>query len=358
MTPLIRVLLNKNFSVTAAQIEALNDAQAGADVPYEVWASHSDPASGMLVATPHTLLEPAGLLGDEYAKWLLTACQAHSITLLWAGKERELLADWRERFAAAGVQMVVAGTRAVQEELEDKAAFLHGWDTDILPVPRWRPFSTPTELETAYSELSGQGRRLCVKPAKGIYASGFRILEETPSLDGFLGGSLYTMSVAAARELFGAPQFPTMLLIEVLEGAERSVDCVAWEGRLIRAVVRRKLGLGQVIEDRPDLVEAASRIAKMYGLSGIFNFQTKDQGGTANMLEINARASGGLRYSMAAGVNFLQLGLDAATGRLDWENLPKPRSGFQVFEDKTVRVVEGLPDLPGLSSRRESGGSR
>ncbi|MDO4263493.1 MAG: ATP-grasp domain-containing protein, partial [Deinococcus sp.] len=263
--------------------------------------------------------------------------------VLWAGKEREVLADWQERFAAAGITLVVAASRAVQDRLEDKAAFLADWDEQILPVPRWQAFGTPAEFEAAYAALPRPGVRLCIKPARGIYASGFRVLEETPDLSGFLAGSLYTMSVAAAREMFSAPAFPTMLLMEVLEGAERSVDCVAWRGRLIRAVVRRKFGAGQVIEDRPDLVEAARQVAGRYQLSGIFNFQTKDQAGVAHMLEINARASGGLRYSMASGVNFLRLGLDAASGRLDWDALPEVRTGFQVFEDKAVRVVPGLP---------------
>ncbi|RTR26848.1 ATP-grasp domain-containing protein [Deinococcus radiophilus] len=359
MTSPTRVLLNKNFSVTAAQMTALMGAQAAAgdaDAPYELWASHSDPANGMLAAASHTLLEPAGLLGDAYADWLLDACVQRGIGVLWAGKEREWLADHQGRFAAQGVQLVVPAERHIQEKLDHKDAFLEDWDPQILPIPRWQRFTTPQEFGAAYAALQGSRRRLCIKPAQGIYASGFRILEDPPSLDGFLGGSLYTMSLAAARELFSAPQFPPMLLMEVLEGPERSVDCVAWEGRLIRAVVRRKFGVGQVIEDRPDLTEAARRIAERYGLSGIFNFQTKDQAGAANMLEINARASGGLRYSMAAGVDFLRLGLDAATGRLDWDALPTVQTGFQVYEDKAVRVVPGLPAWAEAGLHTPSGG--
>lgn len=365
-----RVLLNKNFSVTAAQIAAVRAEQGaegqGTAAPYELWASHSDPASGMLAAAHHALAEPYGLSGEAYAEWLLETCVSRGIDVLWAGKERERLANWQARFADAGVQLVVPASAKVQALLDDKAAFLASWETDILPIPRWEAFDTPQGFEQALARLQDTGgalKRLCIKPARGIYASGFRILEDTPNLDGFLGGSLYTMSLAAARELLSAPSFPPMLLMQVLEGPERSIDCVAWQGRLARAVVRRKYGVGQVIEDRPDLVEAAQRIAKTYNLSGIFNFQTKDdqikgdgaENGQANMLEINARASGGLRYSQAAGINFLRLGLDAATGRLDWNNLPPVRTGFQVYEEKQVRVVEGLPIQRQPRRTRESG---
>lgn len=335
----MNVLFTKNFSVTAAQLHALKGTR------YAVWASHTDPGHGMLAAADHTFLEPRGLLGDDYAAWLLDACVRHGIGLVVPGKERERLAGWQGRFAEAGVTLITPATEAIQRHLERKDEFLRGWDTDILPIPRWATFDSLASFDEAAATLRQPGVRLCVKPARGIYASGFRVLMDTPDLKSFLGGELYQMSHAAARELFAAGELPTMLLMHTLEGAERSVDCVAWQGELLRAVVRRKGGEGQQIEDRPDLVEAARRISAHYGLSGIFNFQTKDgpdregRNRTPNMLEINARASGGLRYSLAAGVNFPLLLLDAATGVLDRAALPPVQTGLRVAEDKVARIV-------------------
>ncbi|MFC6619389.1 ATP-grasp domain-containing protein [Deinococcus radiophilus] len=154
------------------------------------------------------------------------------------------------------------------------------------------------------------------------------------------------MSLAAARELFSAPQFPPMLLMEVLEGPERSVDCVAWEGRLIRAVVRRKFGVGQVIEDRPDLTEAARRIAERYGLSGIFNFQTKDQAGAANMLEINARASGACATPWPLGSIFCGWDWTPPPAALTGTPCPRYRLGFRSMRTRPCGWCRGCP--PGL----------
>ncbi|CAM3420683.1 ATP-grasp domain-containing protein [Deinococcus saxicola] len=335
----MNVLFTKNFSVTAAQLHALKGSR------YAVWASHTDPGHGMLAAAEHTFVEPRGLLGDDYAAWLLDACVRHGTELVIPGKERERLASWQERFAAAGVTLITPASEATQRHLERKDEFLRDWDTDILPVPRWTTFDSLASFDDAAATLREPGVRLCVKPARGIYASGFRVLMDTPDLKSFLGGELYQMSHAAARELFAAGELPTMLLMHTLEGAERSVDCVAWQGELLRAVVRRKGGEGQQIEDRPDLLEAAHQITARYGLSGIFNFQTKDgpdadgRNRTPNMLEINARASGGLRYSMAAGVNFPLLLLDAATGVLDRASMPPVQTGLRVAEDKVARVI-------------------
>ncbi|QFP77620.1 ATP-grasp domain-containing protein [Deinococcus sp. AJ005] len=335
----MNVLFTKNFSVTAAQLHALKGSR------YAVWASHTDPGHGMLAAADHTFLEPRGLLGDDYAAWLLDACVRHGIDLVIPGKERERLASWQESFAAAGVTLITPALETTQRHLERKDEFLRDWHTDVLPIPRWTTFDSLASFDDAAATLREPGVRLCVKPARGIYASGFRVLMDTPDLKSFLGGELYQMSHAAARELFASGELPTMLLMHTLEGAERSVDCVAWQGELLRAVVRRKGGEGQQIEDRPDLVEAARQITARYGLSGIFNFQTKDgpdadgRNRTPNMLEINARASGGLRYSMAAGVNFPLLLLDAATGVLDRTAIPPVQTGLRVAEDKVARVI-------------------
>ncbi|MFC6592767.1 phosphoribosyltransferase domain-containing protein [Deinococcus lacus] len=333
-SPLTDVLFNKSLSVTAAIVQAMRP-------PYRVWTSHSDPASGQYAASQHQILEPKGLQGDAYAEWLLQACAERGIRFLVAGKERERLADWKARFAEQGLTVITAASRETQHHLEDKAAFLGGWNTDILPLPRWTVFRTLAEFESGVAELQAgaPGTRLCLKPARGIFASGFRILGG-PDLRRFLAGDLYNMTYAAARELFGSAEqpFAPMLLMHTLEGAERSVDCVAWEGKLLAAVVRRKDGGLQEIEDRPDLLAAAQRLTETYQLSGIFNFQTKDDAaGRANMLEINARPSGGLRFSMAAGVNFGQMLLDAATGRPG--ESPEIRTGLQVMEDKVVRTA-------------------
>lgn len=334
------VLFNKNFSITAAQIQALRGSR------YTAWASHSDPTQAMMAAAEHSFLEPKGLLGKAYGQWLLKACLEHDIDIVIAGKERGVLANMQADFKSNGIQMIAASHANIQRHLERKDEFLLDWDSRILPIPEWASFDSLAGFDTAVALLKQEGTRLCMKPSRGIYASGFRVLVDKPDLKTFLDGELYHMSYQAARELLAGEQLPIMLLMHTLEGDERSIDCVAWQGRLIRAVVRRKdpnqIGEQQQIEERPDLQRAAKQIAEKYQLSGVFNFQTKDDcigpEGIPHMLEINARASGGLRYSMAAGVNFPLLLLDAATDHLNWTQLPSVQTGLRVAQDKGVRV--------------------
>ena len=315
-TALPKVLFTKNFSVTSAQLAALEGA------PYEVWASHTDPGHGMLAAAPHTFSGTAWPAGRRLRRVAAVGLHGARHQLVVPGKERERLGHWQPRLSEAGITLIIPADEATQRHLERKDEFLRIGTRLFCPFRAGRPSIPPTALTRA-AALANPACALCLKPARGIYASGFRVLMERPDLNSFLKGELYQMSVAAAREMFAGRTLPTMLLMHTLEGAERSIDCVAWQGRLIRAVVRRKGEHGQRLEDRPDLVAAAAKIAPTYQLSGIFNFQTKDDGlRVPHMLEINARASGGLRYSMAAGINFPRLLLDAATGTLDWEALP------------------------------------
>jgi hypothetical protein len=343
------IYFNKNFSVTSAQIEAVK-----LEGRFSTLASHSDPASVMLRAADRQVTEPRGLLGTAYVDWLLDTVKRERPGVFVVGKEAGAVAERRGEFVDLGVQPLTVADAATLRHLDRKDEFLSAWDTSVLPLPAWTTFHDLASFEAGVSELRAHPdflpgvTRLCVKPARGIYAAGFRVLTEGRDLGSFLKGELYQMSYAEARRLFVQPEqegsvLPTMLLMHTLEGAERSVDCVAWNGRLAVAVVRRKLPDGgpQLIEDRPDLLTAARQIASRYGLSGIFNFQTKDHqlpdgARLPNMLEINARASGGLRYSMAAGINFASLAARLALGELPPADATRPRTGLRVAEVKTA----------------------
>ena len=309
----------------------------------------------MMLAADRKVQEPRGLLGDAYVDWLLGTVQRERPDVFIVGKEAWAVAERRSEFGALGVQALTVADAPTLRHLDRKDEFLRAWDTDVLPIPAWTTFHDLATFEAGLAELEehpafGPGvTRLCVKPARGIYAAGFRVLTDGRDLGSFLKGELYQMSYGEARRLFAQTEttLPTMLLMHTLEGAERSIDCVAWQGELAAAVVRRKLPSGgpQLIEDRPDLLRAARQIAHTYRLSGIFNFQTKDHRlpddtRQPNMLEINARASGGLRYSMAAGINFASVAAGLALGELKAEDAPRPRTGIRVAEVKAALVLE------------------
>ena len=329
----MRTYFNKNLTGTAAQIRALQFSG------HEIVVSHTDEGNAMLDAARRCgmthFTEPRFLPQEAYLEYLDVVLREHQIEAFIPGKFVEAIIGQLRRFP----QAIAPGTPEILQQLNDKVAFMQTWPGEILPLAPWVHFRTLAEFDAGREALRHSGVRLCMKPAQGIYASGFRMLNDTPKIDTFLSGELYEMSTQAARELIAAAgdTWPDYLLMHTLEGAERSIDCAALDGRLLGAVVRRKEEHEQHIELRPDLVQAAQEIAEHYRLSGIFNFQTRDDSqGRAHILEINTRASGGIRISLASGVNLPALLLDALSG-VQRPQVVTPTAGTRIKEDKVAR---------------------
>jgi hypothetical protein len=182
------VYFNKNFSVTTAQLEALRNGGR-----FRTLASHTDPQHPMMLTADDAVLEQKYLGGKAYLQVLLEICERHGVAVFLVGKEREFLADHIADFAAVGTQLVVPASRVTQDLLEAKDEFLRGVP-NILPIPAWCTFNDLASFKTGVEQLKSDpafvpGKtRLCVKPAKGIYASGFRVLLEKPNLRSFLSG--------------------------------------------------------------------------------------------------------------------------------------------------------------------------
>ena len=120
------IYFNKNFSVTSAQIEAVN-----LEGRFATLASHSDPENTMMLAANRTLQEPRGLLGDAYVDWLLGTVQRERPDVFIVGKEAGAVAARRAEFGALGVQALTVADAPTLRHLDRKDEFLRGWDTNL-----------------------------------------------------------------------------------------------------------------------------------------------------------------------------------------------------------------------------------
>jgi predicted ATP-grasp superfamily ATP-dependent carboligase len=142
--------------------------------------------------------------------------------------------------------------------------------------------------------------------------------------------------------MMGERRFPTVMLMQFLEGAERSVDCLAYHGQLIGGVIRKKSpvpGSAQVIENNPGLMRQVGELVRLLGLNGMFNVQFRDSGTRQYLLEINTRLSGRSFYATLAGFNIPYLAAELFSGRKAADEL--------IFEIKTGgrigNVSTGVP---------------
>jgi hypothetical protein len=221
--------------------------------------------------------------------------------------------------------------------IHDKALFYAAADLPGAPVAEFRPFETLAQFDAAYAELRPRHAQLCVKPSRSVFGLGFSVLDEQRSSAALLiAGAQYHIGLDDFRRGLGElGECRTMLLMEYLDGHEYSVDCVGDQGRLVCAVARKKpmtAGRGQLIDMRQDIIDATARLARSYGLNGLFNVQFREGGGKLRLLEINPRMSGGIGMACVAGPNLPWIALKGFADGFDQVEVPPVRDGIRVAE--------------------------
>ena len=302
-----------------------------------VIASHTDPEAPILQASDRAFAEPPrGIESEAYVQWALDVCHAHGVNLFVPSRQAFALAEAREVFADLGVYVQVPSVQ-VQTTLTHKDALYRELGGQGIALPEYRVVNSVAQFDEAYSDLHQRHPRLCIKPTVGIFGSGFRVLnEDIDDYEELLRSECTHMSLRAYREALLHARRPfELILMQSLEGVERSVDCLAVGGRLIAAVSRRKEGRRQVLETAGATIDAAEALVARYALDGIVNVQFKDAAGVAHLLEINARAAGGLLYSCASGLNFPYWSAALALGLAREDEIPAP------WPDMAVLPVSG-----------------
>jgi len=338
----MRVWFNRTFSSVYTALRLIREA----DTDGRFTLVHSNPnrhtPAARIVDEFHG--EPTGLNPQAYVDWCLEFCRSQRIDIFVPGREATTLSAEHARFEAIGTRVLSAASHAQLQRIHDKAAFYAETRLDQAPVAEFRPFENLAGFDAAWGELRPRHAKLCIKPAKGIYGIGFAVVDEARSSAALLmqGVEYHIGYHDLRRGLAELGEFRTMLLMEFLDGHEYSVDCVGDQGRLVAAVARRKLpgaGNGQLIDMRPEIIEATSTLARTHGLNGIFNVQFREAAGRPRLLEINPRMSGGIGMACAAGPNLPWIALAGFADGFDTVTVPEVRSGMRVIEMPSASVL-------------------
>lgn len=331
----MRVWYNRTFSSVYAAIGLIREADtAGRFTIIHSNANRHTPAARL---AHEFYSEPTGLEAAAYVDWCVEFCREHRIDIFVPGREATVLAGQHARFEAVGTRVLSAASVQKLQLIHDKAGFYAETELPQAPVAEFRRFGNIEQFDAAWAELRPRHAKLCIKPSRGIYGIGFAVVdEERSSAALLLAGIEYHIGYQDLRRgLAELGEFRTMLLMEYLDGHEYSVDCVGDQGRLVAAVARRKLpqaGSGQLIDMRPEIVEASTKLAADYGLNGVFNVQFREAGGKPRLLEINPRMSGGIAMACAAGPNLPWIALKGFADGFDTVEVAPVRNGMRVAE--------------------------
>lgn len=331
----MRVWYNRTFSSVYTALRLIREADTeGRFTLIHSNANRHTPAARIAHAFHG---EPTGLAPDAYVDWCVDFCRTHRIDIFVPGREATTLAAHHARFEALGTRVLSAATPQKLQLVHDKAGFYAETHLPQAPVAEFRRFENLAAFDAAWAELRPRHAKLCIKPSRGIYGIGFAVVDEERSSAALLmAGVEYHIGYQDLRRgLAELGEFRTMLLMEFLDGHEYSVDCVGDRGRLVAAVARRKLagaGSGQLIDMRPEIIEATTRLTADYGLNGVFNVQFREAAGKPRLLEINPRMSGGIGMACAAGPNLPWIALKGFADGFDTVAVPPVANGMRVIE--------------------------
>ena len=340
----MRVWFNKAFSSLHSVLESIR----GGDVTgeFDLVCSHDHPRFTGFQSAHHHALEPANRHGDEYLSFCLDFCKQEGIEVFFPGREAVLLAENATRFESLGVRLISTASPDNLRTIHDKLEFYSNSAECCVPPAEFCAFDSLPAFDAAYADLRSRHPVLCVKPAKGVFGIGFRIIDEHRlGLDLLLTGHMHHIPLHDFRRLLDEADFiPSLLLMEYLDGVEYSADCVGDGNQLVALVQRRKPldGLyGQDIVDLPAIRAACAELASHYGLLGLFNVQFREGRGGLRLLEVNPRFSGGIGMSCANGVNLPYLAVRGAIHGFAGQGLAVSAAvGSRVAEIPRAHCVE------------------
>lgn len=295
---------------------------------------------------------------DDFIPRVLQIAKEESIDILIPCVTRELLkfSESRELFENEGICVGVLTPESL-EVSNDKGKLLSAMRNAGMRVPEFYVADSWGEIDEGIRKIGYPKAGFCIKAVTGNGSRGVRLVDPFVSKSRLFfdekPNGMYT-SINDLRELFsGMQSFPKqMMVMELLNGDEYSVDIVARNGQTLAAVARKGLSVvssnqtSSVVVDRDDLISQCGEVVNLLDLSGNIGFDIKcDDNGTPYIIEINPRFTGGIVTCLAAGANMPWLGIKS------WLNMPveqpKLRYGVRMqrfwnerFYDENDNLIE------------------
>ncbi|NOU99651.1 ATP-grasp domain-containing protein [Paenibacillus planticolens] len=335
-----KVWFNRWFSVAYHYMNSIRNNEDGRQ--FKMYATHPDRSHMALQAADFADTEPV-LNDDDYVEFALDFCKKHGIDVFIPRLHMYAIAKHVEEFEKAGTKVTVCRDLALLENLLEKQKFYEAIrDKNILAIPDYHVVNTAEQFMNAYDALTQAGHQVCMKPTNAEGGMGFRIISNERNALQDLFGTVtpYLSKDQAYQALSTVDRFNDLMVMELLGGHEYSIDCLATaSGELLAAVPRRKAdGRLRLLEEVPELIEIAHRIAAAYRIPFNYNIQVKYNQGVPKLLEINPRMSGGLHVTCLSGINFPYLAVKSILG--EHVGIQEPKYGLLASHIEKYMIMD------------------
>jgi len=252
----------------------------------------SERAIGRFLCDAFAIVPPGA--DPEFGPAVLELCRRERVDAVLPQSSHDLagLAAARDEFE---IPVLVSSPETIRRA-NDKAACYGLLDEIGVRAPAWRRVTGRDAFAAAAGELGYPGRPVCFKPVYGSGSRGFRVLDATLDRAHQLlrerPGQL-AMRLEEVGELLPAAGGEELLVMELAQGAERTVDGIASGGRIAlghaktREAVRAGLAMFFQTLDDPPLMEDAGKIVAALAIEHFFNIQLVGD----CVIEVNPRIS-------------------------------------------------------------------
>ncbi|RFU69039.1 carbamoyl-phosphate synthase large subunit [Peribacillus saganii] len=323
-----RIWFNRWFSTAYHFMEAINNNPDGFE--FEIYGTHPIKDTVYFEICDYYEVEPV-LEGAEYIEYCLDFCRRHLIDVFVPYHYALEISEDLARFTEIGTRVLVCEDFGLMDTMSHKGKLYESFQENDLSsfVPDYRIVRNAGEFQEAYRMIMNKGKKVCFKPANGRGGAGFRVVTESEStVEDLFGPISHEITYSNALKILSSvSSFEELMVLEYLEDAEYSIDCLAYNGQLLAAVPRKKVsGRIRKLEAVPELLELANRVNSIYQIPYVYNIQVKYSQGIPKLLEINPRMSGGLHISCLSGVNFPYLAVKLLLA--GFADVPFPKLGI------------------------------
>lgn len=203
----------------------------------------------------------------------------------------------RDEIEALGARVIAPSADAVELLTNKRKLYDRFRDIDGVKVPEYQTPSNLQEFIDAAHSMGHPDRDLCFKPHQSKGTRGFRILTDKQSKRDLLLNQKPTARFMALEEFVAIfeddPDFPELLLMEVVAGEEFDCMSVSFEGDALTCTVKSReshrwgvIDRGELVH-RPDIMDMMKIISRELDLSYNILYQFID----GFLIELGPRTS-------------------------------------------------------------------
>jgi len=249
----------------------------------------------------------------SYTKKIINIVKKNSIELVIPGSDEEAikLSKVKKKLSRLGTDLACVDYKNLKF-FKDKSSTYKKLDKIKIRKPSWKKVLNLKQLYFVVTKLAKKQKEMVIKP---VFSRGGRnitvirndlnkkIISKNFGRERHM--SKYFFLKHEYKKYF--KKFPVIVMERLFE-PNYDIDILAWKGRLIKYVIRRRIGPqginGNVIEkNRKDFQIYVQKIAKIFHLSWLYDCDMMlDKNSRPVLMELNPRISGSLYASLAAGI--------------------------------------------------------